>query len=489
MSVATLQSTNRVKISKVRETTFGVTPTNPAFKTLRMTGSDLNANPKTTTSNEIRSDRQLADLILIGAEAGGGIDKEVSFQALDDDFEEALLTAWVAKASIVVVTLDTEISDVSTTTLTVASGGASFKTGMLTLMSGFTTSANNKIARVSSSTATTVVYPASTFTAEAAAIPVGATLRHVGFQGASADITATASGLGSTALDFTTLNLVVGEWVKIGGSAAGDQFATAANNGWARISAIAATALTFDVLPTGWTTDTGTGKTIKVWIGDYARNGTTLNSNTIERQYLDQSPVSYESLTGMCLNTLAFDVAAEQIFKAKLSYIGKSGTTSTSRASGATDTAAPTNNVLNASTNVGRIAVNGVAVTGPNYVMSSMVTINNNLTALQAVGAMGAIGVGIGEFNVSGTLNTYFGDTTNFSYVMANTALSYDFRIGDASGNKPTYVFDLPRIKFSSGAPSVPGKNQQVMLPLNFQAILHPTLGYTMHIGRHWYTE
>jgi hypothetical protein len=49
-----LQSTNRVKISKVREATFGVTPASPAFTAIRTTGQpNLGAQPKTVISNEI----------------------------------------------------------------------------------------------------------------------------------------------------------------------------------------------------------------------------------------------------------------------------------------------------------------------------------------------------------------------------------------------------------------------------------------------------
>src|SRR5215475_8726562 len=132
-----LQSTNRVKLSKVRETTFGVA---------------------------------------------------------DDDFEEALQGTWSNNPSIVVATADTEISDVSATTLTVAAGGAAFVAAMLTYVSGFLTAANNKLARVSASTATAIVYPAATFTAETAAIPACATVRQVGFEGASGDLAAVTVG-------------------------------------------------------------------------------------------------------------------------------------------------------------------------------------------------------------------------------------------------------------------------------------------------------
>ena len=41
-------------------------------------------------------------------------------------------------------------------------------------------------------------------------------------------------------------------------------------------------------------------------------------------------------------------------------------------------------------------------------------------------------------------------------------------------------VYDLPRIKFSGGAPDVPGKNQDVTIPGTYQAILSPIFGYTM---------
>ena len=45
-------------------------------------------------------------------------------------------------------------------------------------------------------------------------------------------------------------------------------------------------------------------------------------------------------------------------------------------------------------------------------------------------------------------------------------------------------IFDLPRIKFSGGAPDVPGKNADVTIPGTYQAILDAALGYTMSAQR-----
>ena len=487
MSTLDLNSTNRVQHAIVRESTFGVTPTNPAFRGLRVTGSTLNANPQTVASDEIRSDRQVADLALVGTQAQGDLNAELSFASQDPDLEEALQSAWTSKPNIVNTASNTPISALSTTTITVTAGGAAFLAGSIAQLSGFPTAANAKAAVVVSSTATSIVFPASTFTAETLAIPVGATIRVVGFQGASADITATASGLGSTTLDFTTLGLVVGEWVKIGGALAAAQFATALDNDWCRVSAIATHALTFDRTPTGWTTDSGTGKTISVFIGDYLRNGISMYSNTIERQYQDIP--SYEYLTGMVLDKMSLTLSAQKVVTLQKSYIGRTGTVAGSRVSGATDIAAPTYQVLNASANIGRIGVNGSNITGPNFVMETSLSINNNLRALYAMSSVGAVGMGNGESTITGSINTYFGDTTLYTLLLNNTATSFDFRVGRADGNQETLLFDMPRVKFASGAPSVPGKNQNVMLPLAFQALRDPTYTYQLHVGRYWYHE
>ncbi len=486
-----LQSTNRVRVGRVRETTYGVVPAAPAFKAQRLTSNALAGNPQTTVSNEIRSDRQVTDLSLTGVQAGGNQAGELSFAAADDDFEEALQGTWLNKPSITVLTADSEISDVSATTLTVASGGAAFKVGHICLLSGFPTTANNKLARVASATATSVAFAASSFTVETAPIPVGANLRAVGFEGALGDMVATVTGgnaLTSTALDFTTLGLSKGEWVKIGGGSAASAFAASANNGWARVSNISANRLSFGIVPTGWSADTGTGKQIQVFAGDFLTNGTNLISSVFERQYLDHSPVTYEYLTGQCIDQLSVSIQQQAVVTYEVTWIGSSATTTTTRTAGATDIAAPTKQVLNASADVGRIAFDGAAITGPNFVLKADIAINNNLGRQNAVGSLSAVGMRNGEFGVTGTLETYFGDASILSKIMGNTLTSFDMRVGRTDGGKEKLAFDLPAIKMSSGSPSVSGKNADVTISAGFQAIMDPVLGFTMSIGRFWYT-
>jgi len=65
--------------------------------------------------------------------------------------------------------------------------------------------------------------------------------------------------------------------------------------------------LSFDVVPAGWAADAGASVALRVFAGDFLVNGSTIRSNTIERQYLDHAPVDYEYFTGQALNVLAVD--------------------------------------------------------------------------------------------------------------------------------------------------------------------------------------
>lgn len=481
-------ATNRSTLAYVAEITKGITPANPAFKAFRQTSNTLAATPTRTTSSEIRKDRQVTDQILTDLNVNGPIPMELSFNSFDDMIEAAIQGTWANKPSITVVTIDTEISDVSATTLTVSAGGGNFKTGHLALTQGFTTPANNGIlSRVSSNSSTTIVFPSSTFSVEVAQIPVGASVRVVGFQGASGDITATSTGLGSTALDFTTLGLNVGEWVKIGGDVGASQFATAACNGVARIGAIAATALTFNVLPAGWATDSGTSKTIQVFTGDFLVNGTTQRGFTFERQQQDIASPSYEYFKGCEVSQLSLDLKSASVITGSVTVTGLTAPAAvTSRFTGATDIAAPTYPVLNASSNVGRIAEGGSIVTGPNYITEISLDLNNNLARQTAIGTLGAVGTRNGEIQMSGTLNAYFGDVSLLNKVLNDTPTSIMLRVGRSDGNRESILFDVPQCKLEGTAP-VTGKNADRMFNGKYDAYMHPVMGFTLSAGRYWY--
>ena len=91
---------NYIKILYSEENTLGETPSSPAMTEIGINGETLNFAPKYTTSQEIRSDRQTADLTLTGADIGGELKFELNYETYDKFFEHALFNSFSAPINI-----------------------------------------------------------------------------------------------------------------------------------------------------------------------------------------------------------------------------------------------------------------------------------------------------------------------------------------------------------------------------------------------------
>lgn len=89
-------SSNRTSLRWIREATEGTTPATPALNELKFTGENLGFNIATNRSNEIRADRNVSDLIRVGADSGGEINGEMSAATYDDFIESVLCGTWTA---------------------------------------------------------------------------------------------------------------------------------------------------------------------------------------------------------------------------------------------------------------------------------------------------------------------------------------------------------------------------------------------------------
>jgi hypothetical protein len=330
-----MPSSNRTQLASVLEVTAGTTPGTPRMRLRRVNGESLQLVPTFVQSNEMRSDRMSADVIRLGKQSSGDIPYDMIYPFPDSpndvDIRSAFYNAFAnTNFRFNDGTADSVITGIATTGgVATTTTGTSFVVGQLVRFTGFATTANNGVFKCTTGSATVSAYVGAGLTDEAAP-PAAARMKVVGFQGASGDITATSTGLGCTALNFTTLGLAVGQWVKIGGSATADKFSTGALNGIGRITAIAATALTLDNLPTGWTTDSGTSKTIKIWVGDQIKNGTTQVSQTIERGFLGQATPNYFVHPGLVVGQRTISMALNQPISVTNSYMGMGGSISTS---------------------------------------------------------------------------------------------------------------------------------------------------------------
>lgn len=418
------------------------------------------------------------DPIKTGETTGGGINGEISYPDDGSPLSELLMSAfenvWANTPQFFNDgTPDSVITDAGTTpaTYAVVSGGAAVKVGMLVRATGFGQAANNQIFRASASTATTVA--GGTGMVAEAAPPGSARLKVVGFAGVAGDITALVDGLGSTALDFTTLGLAVGQWVKVGGTADASTFAflvtagtKARNAAYARISAIAANKLTLDNLPSGWSADPGTGKTISVFFGDQIKNGVTANSMTIEKGFLGLQTPAYIVYTGMRVNTFNVDMQSRDKLKWSADFMGLSGSDGTVALDAAPD-AVTTGLVMAANANVGRLGVAGAQLGAPNWAKGFSAQINNNLQGLDAVDTDATVAIDDGECAVTGKLTTYFGSLGEVTAFRNGIPRNINSR---AQKNGQALIWQVPRATYRGGGqPQATAKNTQVMADFDYQ--------------------
>lgn len=498
-----MSDANRTAVRAVKETSFRVMPNNPAYQEIRITSDSLTYSPVTETSSELDPTRQVKDLILTGFDAGGDVATEYSLGNLDIFLEGTMCNPWLrtpevyngagweygASATRITATAATSITLAATSVLSGSltnATGTAFVVGHLIRVTGSTVAGVNGLFRVSASAATSITIAGGAVDAAPAATT---RVKVVGFEGASGDIGATTVGgnaLTSTALNFTTLGLIVGQWVKISSEGGAYSFATAGANTYARVSAISATRLSFDVVVGTFATDAGAAKTIRVYFGDTIRNGVTEYSYRIEKHWELDAGTRYNYFRGMEVATLALTGDTRAIVTATLTFLGSDSTGfSAVRDSGATTIASATGTVLDSSNSVPWLMEGGASVTAPNYVSSFSFTLENNLRAQNAVGSPGAVGVGLGRSNLTGSLNTYFGDETVLNKLLNNTASSVAFSFRD-SATSTIEIWDVPRLKYSSGVPEVTGIDTDIFSNLGFQALRDTLNGrdYTVMITR-----
>ena len=493
---------NRLRISCVRETALGVLPGSMRMRTGRITREALSYAPVFATPNEIRADRMNADPTKINERNEGPIDFEWTYPTdntfLSEVIRSVMFNGWTNTpqhdndgTADSVITGTTAATGTFTVVDQSGSGGfagSAYKVGHLLRTTGFQDAGNNGLFRCTGSTSTTALVGSGQGVVDQAAPAAAARLKVVGFQGASADITATASGLASTALDFTTLGLSVGQWLKIGGTGAAFSFASvAANNAWVRVASIAANALGLDNLPTGWGVDAGTAKTIRVFFGDTLRNGVNAGrtSLAIERSFLAQATPTHIFQQGMVANTLSLTFAHEQMITGSVGFMGVSGAQGTV-ANGTSYDAATTSQVMTANASVGRIAEAGVVVGTPNWIRSATINMTNNLRMIGGVGKVGAFEIGLGEIGITGRVESYFGSNAFLAKLLAGTVTNLNFR---AAINGQATVLGLPRVTFTGGSPNAGGKNQDVILPLDFTTSYDAVTGAEIIVDRLEYFE
>jgi hypothetical protein len=219
------------------------------------------------------------------------------------------------------------------------------------------------------------------------------------------------------------------------------------------------------------------------WSGVASGTPTTLKNGVVERSFAIEKKFAdiskFAVFTGMEVSSMELDVTALQIIKGKFAFMGKKAVYGTATSS--TSLVAPTTSpVMTASANVGNILYGGSALT--TGIKDLKLTITNAMRKQEVVASQYAAGIGQGTFEVKGTVNAYFEDLTLISDVISHTTSSLAFDMTDSLGN--IYTFTVPALKWAKGNAAAGKKDEDIMIPLEFQGIYDPSSTAMFEIAR-----
>lgn len=287
---------------------------------------------------------------------------------------------------------------------------------------------------------------------------------------ASVNVSAQASdnSLNLSAGSWTTTP-AAGEWIRVSGFTGTGTTA----NGYFRVVSATST----KIVVSGVTlVDDAAGEAVTIKRGDKITNGTTFKSNSIEKRFTSVSN-TFELLKGMAPNTMNLSVASGSIVSIAFGFLGKNAVSGTSSVAGG-NTAATSTDVMNAVDDVVAILENMVTMGSTEFTLS----LNNNLGERLQIATLGAVSLRSGSIDLTGTIKAYLSSNALLDKFLNATASAFAIVFKDAAGN--AIIFDVPRVKYSSGQRVAGGINQDVIADLAWTAERDPTLGYMIGIHR-----
>ncbi len=373
-------------------------------------------------------------------------------------------------------------------TLTLTSGTVTtFLADTLVFASGFTNAGNNGLKTLTTVAGTGDITLTFVENLVDETPTAAAALTTVGVEGSADDIDVVVSGslpaLVSSTLDWTTLGLIPGEWIFVGGDAVGTKFATAVNNGLKRIRSITATTLTLDKSDSTMEAEVSSSIDLQVFYGRVLKN--ELGTDIIRRTYQlertlgapdDAAPaeVQAEYITGSVPGEFTLNIPTAEKVTASLSFVGADNETIDGPTALKTGTrpSLVEADAFNTSSDFSRIKMAEV-VAGDEaptalfaFVTDLTVGINNNLTPNKAIGVLGSFEVTSGTFAVSGDVTAYFADVAAVQAVRDNIDITLDSHMIKANSG---ITWDIPLITLGDGRPNVE-QDQAITLPLSMDA-------------------
>ncbi len=486
---------NSTGLRYAEEASLAVLPGSPVWYPLEPNSyNDFGGQIATVARNPINPSRQRKKGVTTDLDASGGFNQDLTI----NNSTRLLQGFFFADARQKPDTASLNGAAVDVTSVTAAddkyntdASPGTYLAGDLALATGFGVTANNGLKVVVSADANDLTVAASPGLTNEASPPAVARLQKVGHQFGSGTSAITLNGnlvrLTETTLDMTTLGLIAGEWIYLGGDAAGTHFED--NAGFARIKTVAAGYLEFDKTTWEGEAEAGTGDTIQIFFGTIIKNESD-PALIVRRTYQlertlgeDADGTMSEYLIGAVANELTVNIPQADKVTVDMSFVA----TDNEQRNGDTEVKAgdrpalSAEDAFNTSSDFARIKLALVEATDSSpsplfaYATELTVTVNNNVTPAKAVAVLGAFDTNAGTFEVGGSITAYFASIEAVQAVRNNSDVTLDLII---SKENQGIVIDIPLLSLGDGRLNVE-QDQPITIPLENNAA-ESSFGHTL---------
>jgi hypothetical protein len=456
---------------------------------------DFGAEVSLLARNPINSGRQRKKGVVVDLDAAADFSMDLTQTNLESILQGFMFADLRRKGEQVVTAVDAsgdpDVYEMADTT--------GFAVNDLVFGKEFTNAGNNAVNKVTAVSAGVSVGVADGQLTTEASPPASATLVVVGHEFAAGDLDVDASGalpkLVTSAKDCTELGLIPGEFIYIGGDGAGQLFANAENNGWARVYSVSANEIVLDKTSFTMVTEASTTETIRLFFGRVLKNESAL-ANQVRRSYqLERqlgapddslpSQIQSEYVVGAVPNELTLNFNTADKLTADMAFVATDRETRT----GATGVKSGTRATLtsedayNTTSDVARLKMAILdRSSGANpgqlfaYLTEFTISVNNNVSPNKAISVLGAFDLTAGQFEVDGEATAYFSDVTAAAAVRNNSDVTFDVIV--AKNNKGIAI-DIPLIALGDGQLEV-AQDEPIQLPLETAAAADTVFDHTM---------
>lgn len=496
-------ATNNFSLAAAVESSIGVLPGSPTWYLLEPNDiTTFGATIKTVARSPISKNRQRRKGVVVDLDSAVEFEHDTTKEVVilfSEGFVFAAYTTQVAlQSGTNTLAADDDVAGAGTEGFSHSALTAALANNALIYTRGFTQAAANGMFAVDGTNSTTTVTDLQGgpfgIVDETPTLAQHATLERAGQRGASGDLTWNASTktLGSTVLNFTTLGLIAGQLVHVGGLLAANQFTNGVAYG--RIRTISATALVLDkVTGSLITNDTGAGKQIDLLYGRFLRNVAVDAANFLTRSYQfegyydnlqnpDLTGPMFEYSIGNLANTMELKLPLNDKSSVSFGFVGTDTQVPTiTRKTGASTPVLPYQTApFGTAQDIARLRLTQLDEDGLTTCFKDLtLKLGNNVSPEKCLGVLGATYMNAGNFEVDIDTEVLFTNSEVVNAIRNNETVTMDFLLRNGDG---ALGFDIPAMTLGDGKKSYP-INESIKIKLTGEAFIDPTLGTSIGIS------